>query len=1083
MRILVDLQALQSSLNAGKSGSSDIAFVTNLLKHKSNNEVYLILSSQFPHTLEVLRREFEGLVSQDNIKIWYAPGPISSVNALNGTRRKIAQVIYSAFIKSFNPDVLHFLSLTEASEENVVWEGLQNNVNVVVTLGLSSCGLQKLSQMSASFDEEPSASTGEFSKFLNDVNAFIPDVFCKQGYLHPEVLNQELFDPEKGIKIISPSVGFCQVEARQWSTWSEYVCGLFSFWEGILKSEEVGPSDWMEEKASLAFVSPLPPERTGIADYSADLLEALAEHYDITVIVDQAETELPARCSHIEVRGADWLVDNVRLFDRIVYQVGNSHYHDYMLPLLDLIPGVVVLHDYFLYDLFAWRHYIKNEPECLQKQLYFSHGYGAVYDYYAAPEAGRWKYPVNFSVLYSAKGVITHSKYSKTLAREWYNDSISKEWRRISLVRNLQGVQRDAALRESMGVDENAFVVCSFGHLGESKLNLRLLDAWAESELAKSEKSLLIFVGQLHSDPYGLEIQDRIKKCKYRDRIIITGYVDKEEYLSYLSIADAAVQLRCKSRGESSAAVLDCMGAGLPLIVNANGSMAELDERSVMLLPDEFSDHELIFALEKIWKDPDLASEIGSRAQKFINENHNPKACAEEYYKVIEKCFSVDEYPLTSVLDNISEIIKTLDDQEVNKQIAVSLDRTFTEKRAVRTLYLDVSITADNDYKTGIQRVVRAITREMIKNCPGQWRIEPVKITDAGGCWNYITVPEFSLGLFEVPASGIASQIVKPVAGDIVLVLDLTGRYLTVAEEAGLYHRFRAGGVKVFSIVYDVLPVTMPHVFPSYAENEFKCWLKSVASLDGAICISDTVANDLRSVLDNMELVPEAERDKFAIHNFHLGADVENSSPTRGLPDNAKPFLKKLAKKPTFLMVGTVEPRKGHLEVLNAFNKLWADRHDVNLVIVGKEGWLGLDEAMRSSVSATVEAIRNHKQLNSKLFWLDSASDEYLELLYESSNCLLAASLGEGFGLPLIEAAQHKIPIIARDIPVFREVAGEHAFYFDSKAPEDLAMAIQEWLELYMQGKHPRSDNMPWLTWGQSAENLLSVIFNKKLIK
>ena len=89
---------------------------------------------------------------------------------------------------------------------------------------------------------------------------------------------------------------------------------------------------------------------------------------------------------------------------------------------------------------------------------------------------------------------------------------------------------------------------------------------------------------------------------------------------------------------------------------------------------------------------------------------------------------------------------------------------------------------------------------------------------------------------------------------------------------------------------------------------------------------------------------------------------------------------------------------------------------------------------------------------------------------------MIAASEGEGFGLPLIEAAQHKLPIIARDIPVFREVAGEHAYYFNGLEPQALADAIKQWVGLNSEGKAPQSDGMPWLTWRQSTQQLLAAI-------
>ena len=78
--------------------------------------------------------------------------------------------------------------------------------------------------------------------------------------------------------------------------------------------------------------------------------------------------------------------------------------------------------------------------------------------------------------------------------------------------------------------------------------------------------------------------------------------------------------------------------------------------------------------------------------------------------------------------------------------------------------------------------------------------------------------------------------------------------------------------------------------------------------------------------------------------------------------------------------------------------------------------------------------------------------------------------------MPLIEAAQHKLPIIARDIPVFREVSQGHAYFFKAQSPADLAAAIESWLLLKQKNIHPKSDNMPWITWEQSAFQLLQTL-------
>jgi glycosyltransferase involved in cell wall biosynthesis len=169
------------------------------------------------------------------------------------------------------------------------------------------------------------------------------------------------------------------------------------------------------------------------------------------------------------------------------------------------------------------------------------------------------------------------------------------------------------------------------------------------------------------------------------------------------------------------------------------------------------------------------------------------------------------------------------------------------------------------------------------------------------------------------------------------------------------------------------------------------------------------------------------------------------------------------------LMVGTIEPRKSHEQALDAFEILWKQNVPLNLVIVGQQGW---------KVDSLVERIKKHDQLGKRLFWLARADDDVLSTIYQGAAGLLAASLGEGFGLPLIEAARYQLPIVARDIPVFREVAGEHAYYFRGNTPESLAEAVSAWLKLRETGGAPSSKGIPWLTWEQSAQQLLHSVMS-----
>ena len=115
-------------------------------------------------------------------------------------------------------------------------------------------------------------------------------------------------------------------------------------------------------------------------------------------------------------------------------------------------------------------------------------------------------------------------------------------------------------------------------------------------------------------------------------------------------------------------------------------------------------------------------------------------------------------------------------------------------------------------------------------------------------------------------------------------------------------------------------------------------------------------------------------------------------------------------------------------------------------------------------------------------FWFEGATDEVLDKIYQESDCLIAASAGEGFGLPLIEAAHYNLPIIARNIPVFKEVTGDNAFFFEGNKGNDLCLALKKWIYLYKSKQHPKS-NIKFLTWSESAQHLKEVIIGNNWYK
>jgi glycosyltransferase involved in cell wall biosynthesis len=382
-----------------------------------------------------------------------------------------------------------------------------------------------------------------------------------------------------------------------------------------------------------------------------------------------------------------------------------------------------------------------------------------------------------------------------------------------------------------------------------------------------------------------------------------------------------------------------------------------------------------------------------------------------------------------------------------------------------RQLLVDISALVQADLKTGVQRVVRSILLALINDPPAGYRVEPVYSTNIHQCYRYAR--RYGLDLVGAPDVAGDDDPVAYQAGDIFLGLDMA-LSITV-NNTGLLDTMRALGVAVYFVVYDMLPVLQPHAFPYGAAQYFKAYLDTLTGhADGVLCISRAVADEL---IDWIGQHGAARDTPLKIGHFHLGADLDASAPSTGMPGDAMHVLAALAARPSLLMVGTLEPRKAHAQALAAFDLLWQRGVDVNLVMVGKLGW---------QVDAVAAALRAHPRFGKQLFWLTGASDELLGESYRLAAALLAPSLGEGFGLPLIEAAQHGLPIIARGLPVFREVAGEHAFYFDGTEPAQLADAVEAWLALFRHGQAPASTAMPWLTWAQSAGQVQEAIVHDR---
>jgi glycosyltransferase involved in cell wall biosynthesis len=818
-------------------------------------------------------------------------------------------------------------------------------------------------------------------------------------------------------------------------------------------------------RPKLAFVSPLPPCRTGIADYAETLLDCLAPHYHIELIkvqTEAVEARLPAR---FRIRSAEWFRSHWRDYDRVLYQFGNSPFHIEIYELAARVPGVAVMHDFFISDVLRWLQDVVGKQDAFESALQESHGLQGIAKRWAvgADEAVR-TLPANLPTLRLAEKLIVHSRHAIDLAVQWYGERVRSHLVHVPFPRPLRQLPTREHARQRLRLPANTFVLCSFGMVAPTKMNAELLAAWLASDCSAMARGLLVFVGENHGGGYGAALTATIQQSDRRDQIRITGFVDTATYEDYLAAADAAVQLRSSSRGETSAAVFDVLSAGCPLIVNRHGSMAELDEKAVLALPDQCSVGDIAGAIDKLCSEADTAVALSKSARDLLVRAHSLDAVGRAFRDEIERnyrwlAFGCAQYARTELArQDALRAMHPAAQLAAAHAVASSIEPSLRRRR----VFVDVTSTSASGRHTGIERVVREICREWIMADCLDGQIEPVRLDRNSG--TYRLASNFGRALVGAATPGATSEAGIDVwPGDVFVGLDFVADRVPVLEQ--WFEAQRRRGMAIYFVVYDLLPLRMPQHFVESLPPVFKVWLSCICRIaDGIFCISDSVRDDLLAWL--REEAPVRSR-PLRVASFPLGADLNPTALARGLPDDYALIMQAVRARPTFLMVGTVEPRKGHAQVIEALSALWTEGVDVGLLIVGKPGWL---------IEELNACIERHPELGRRLFWVKAGSDEFVEHAYRGCAALVAASFGEGFGLPLIEAARHGLPIVARDISVFREVACEGAFFFPDADASALADNLRKWLHMRSQASMPLPTAIRWSTWSESAAALANRI-------
>ncbi len=441
----------------------------------------------------------------------------------------------------------------------------------------------------------------------------------------------------------------------------------------------------------LAWFTPLPPIRSGIASYNTELLARLRGTHEIDVFVEDpnvaSEATLPVLTrvpGSLDILNAhDFLWRRLQhSYDLVVYQLGNAVCHDYMWAYMTRFPGLVVLHDAQLHHARARSLLTLKRPDDYRAEFSFSHpGVPApIVELGIAGHLGRLNYlwPMLGVMFATALGVAVHnSRVAADLREEFPGRPIFPITLGVPDSDPGDPDQARAQIRWQHQIPDEAVVFVMLGGVTPEKRVPALLNAVARAASEGLEVYALL-VGETvayydaRADAQTLGIGDRVR---------IAGYVDDKNVRQYLAAADVCVCLRWPTGRETSSSWLQCLSAGCATIVTDLAHSVDvptLDPRSwtplrVSAAADPVcvsidlldEDHSLHLAVSRLAEDLELRIRLGRRGHEYWRTHHSMNRMVEDYLRLLTAAATLPDPPVSLELPrhlrtNGTELARTL---------------------------------------------------------------------------------------------------------------------------------------------------------------------------------------------------------------------------------------------------------------------------------------------------------------------------------------------------------------------------------------------------------------------------------------
>lgn len=368
----------------------------------------------------------------------------------------------------------------------------------------------------------------------------------------------------------------------------------------------------------LAFFSPLPPAKSGIADYSAALLDPLRKLCDVDVFDGAPADFQPGR------------------YDACVYQIGNNPYHSAAYRMALEHPGIVVLHEANLHHLICDLTIRANDWDAYLREVEYDGG-GAALEYatrYVRTLQRGPDYegvPMLRRILERSRGVIVHSDcVGDAVRKAGFDGPVGRIWHGAWMFDPERMKWRD-----QLGLDERTPLIGIFGFLKPYKRIAQSLRAFRR--LARLEpRARMLLVGEAHPE---LPLGSIVSSLGIDGAVRTTGYVPEDQMNGYLGACDIILNLRYPTVGESSGTLLRALSMGCPVLVSDVGSFREYPDDVVLKVPVDAAEEDAIFEyLNLLVSRPELARAMGARAREWVQQECGWPIAAQRY---LEFCESV----------------------------------------------------------------------------------------------------------------------------------------------------------------------------------------------------------------------------------------------------------------------------------------------------------------------------------------------------------------------------------------------------------------------------------------------------------